>query len=115
MIISFIISGIFSSQLLVSVYAPSDFSSFNPKEDELVPEQKDYIVEKLNQFEDEVYNGILDSIDLESYSKYFLLEEFSGDPDNVFSSFYFTKERNVINFILDQFGILILALIMIED
>ena len=40
------------------------------------------------------YNGILDSIDLESYSKYFLVEEFSGDPDNVFSSFYFTKERN---------------------
>jgi hypothetical protein len=65
-----------------------------PEEDELVPEQKDYIVEKLNQFEDEVYNGILDSIDLESYSKYFLVEEFSGDPDNVFSSFYFTKERN---------------------
>jgi hypothetical protein len=65
-----------------------------PEEDELVPEQKDYIVSKLNQFEDEVYNGILDSIDLESYSKYFLVEEFSGDPDNVFSSFYFTKERN---------------------
>ena len=36
----------------------------------------------------------MDSIDLESYSKYFLVEEFSGDPDNVFSSFYFTKERN---------------------
>ena len=65
-----------------------------PKEDEITPEQKDYIIEKLNQFEDEVYNGIFDSIDLESYSKYFLVEEFSGDPDNVFSSFYFTKERN---------------------
>ena len=65
-----------------------------PKEDEITPEQKDYIIEKLNKFENDVYNGILDSIDLESYSKYFLIEEFSGDPDNVFSSFYFTKERN---------------------
>ena len=65
-----------------------------PEEDEITPEQKDYITEKLNQFEDEVYNGIFDSIDLESYSKYFLVEEFSGDPDNVFSSFYFTKDRN---------------------
>ena len=60
----------------------------------LLLSKKDYITEKLNQFEDEVYNGIFDSIDLESYSKYFLVEEFSGDPDNVFSSFYFTKERN---------------------
>ena len=65
-----------------------------PKKDEITPEQKTYISEKLNEFEDEIYNGILDSIDLESYSKYFLVEEFCGDPDNVFSSFYFTKERN---------------------
>ena len=65
-----------------------------PKEDELITEQKEYIIGKLNQFEDEIYNGDLNSIDLESYSKYFLIEEFSGDPDNVFSSFYFTKERN---------------------
>ena len=66
----------------------------SPKKDKITPEQKDYISEKLNQFEEEIYNGILDSIDLESYSKYFLVEEFCGDPDNVFSSFYFTKERN---------------------
>jgi hypothetical protein len=65
-----------------------------PDEDELTSEQKTYIVEKLNKFEDEVYNGILDSIDLESYSKYFLVEEFCADPDHVFSSFYFHKERN---------------------
>ena len=65
-----------------------------PKEDKLNSEQKTYIQEKLNKFEDEVYNGILDSIDLESYSKYFLVEEFCADPDHVFSSFYFHKERN---------------------
>ena len=65
-----------------------------PKEDKITSEQKTYIVQKLNKFEDEVYNGILDSIDLESYSKYFLVEEFCADPDHVFSSFYFHKERN---------------------
>ena len=65
-----------------------------PKEDKITSEQKTYIVQKLNKFEDEVYNGVLDSIDLESYSKYFLVEEFCADPDHVFSSFYFHKERN---------------------
>jgi len=35
-----------------------------PKKDEITPEQKTYISEKLNEFEDEIYNGSLDSIDL---------------------------------------------------
>ena len=65
-----------------------------PEDDEITPEQSNYIKNKLNQFEDEIYNGILDSIDLESYSKYFLVEEFCGDPDHAWSSFYFTKERD---------------------
>jgi len=65
-----------------------------PEDDKITPEQENYIKNKLNQFEDEIYNGILDNIDLESYSKYFLVEEFCGDPDHVWSSFYFTKERN---------------------
>ena len=65
-----------------------------PEDDEITPEQSNYIKNKLNQFEDEIYKGILDNIDLESYSKYFLVEEFCGDPDHVWSSFYFTKERD---------------------
>ena len=65
-----------------------------PEEDEITSEQQTYIKYKLNKLEDEIYNGILDSVDLDSYSKYFLVEEFSGDPDHVWSSFYFTKERN---------------------
>ena len=65
-----------------------------PEEDEITSEQKTYIKYKLNKLENEIYNGILDSVDLDSYSKYFLVEEFSGDPDHVWSSFYFTKERN---------------------
>ena len=65
-----------------------------PEDDEITSEQKTYIISKLNQFEDEIYNNKLDSIDLNSYSRYFLMEEFCGDPDHVWSSFYFTKNRN---------------------
>ena len=65
-----------------------------PKEDEIVSEQINYITAKLNKFENEIYNGIFDSIDLDSYSKFFLVEEFCGDPDAVWSSLYFIKKRN---------------------
>jgi hypothetical protein len=65
-----------------------------PEEDDIVPEQESYINSKLNQLEDEIYNGILDSVDVDSYSKYFIIEEFCGDPDHVWSSFYFTKDRD---------------------
>ena len=65
-----------------------------PKSDELTQEQEYYIKDKLNQFEREIYNGTLDSIDLESYSKLFIVEEFCADVDHTFSSLYFTKERN---------------------
>ena len=54
-----------------------------PENDEITEEQKIYINYRLNKLEDEVYNGILDSIDLDSYSKYFIIEEFCGDPDHV--------------------------------
>ncbi len=65
-----------------------------PEEDKITPEQESYIKNKLNKFEDEIYNGILDSLDIDSYSKYFLIEEFCGDPDHVWSSYYFSKDRN---------------------
>jgi hypothetical protein len=65
-----------------------------PKEDHATTEQLTYIKNSLNELEEEIYYGILDNIDLDSYSKYFLVEEFCGDIDHVWSSFYFTKERN---------------------
>ena len=65
-----------------------------PKEDDIVPEQINYISQKMDKFENEVYSGIFDSIDLDTYSKLFLVEEFCGDPDAVWSSFYFYKKRN---------------------
>ena len=65
-----------------------------PSEEEITPEQEKYIINKVNKFEDEIYNGILDSIDLDSYSKFFIVEEFSADVDFLYSSFYFIKKRN---------------------
>ena len=65
-----------------------------PEEFEITPEQETFIKYNLNKLENEIYNGILDSIDLDSYSKFFIIKEFCGDPDHIYSSFYFYKERN---------------------
>ena len=65
-----------------------------PKEDEITSEQKKYITIKVNKFEEEIYNDILDSIDLETYSKFFIVEEFSANIDFLYGSFYFIKKRN---------------------
>jgi hypothetical protein len=91
------------------------FKINEPEEDKITLEQKNYIISKINKFENEIYNGVLDSIDLESFSKFFLLEEFSGDYDCIYSSLYIYKKEMMINFILAQFGILILHLKTIED
>ena len=65
-----------------------------PEEDKITVEQENYIISKINKFESEIYNGTLDSIDLDSFSKFFLLEEFSGDYDCIYSSLYIYKKRN---------------------
>ena len=65
-----------------------------PEEEEINSEQEKYIKNKVNKFEAEVYNGVLDSIDLETFSKFFIIEEFSADIDFLYSSFYFIKKRN---------------------
>ena len=40
------------------------------------------------------YNQSVDNIDLDSFSQYFILEEFCADIDSVWSSYYITKQRN---------------------
>lgn len=42
-----------------------------PEEDKITVEQENYIISKINKFEKEIYNGMLDSIDLDSFSKFF--------------------------------------------
>ena len=48
----------------------------------------------MNTFENNVYNGIFDNFDIDTFSKFFLIKEFCGDIDILWSSFYFYKERN---------------------
>ena len=48
----------------------------------------------MNKFENEIYNNIFDSFDIDTFSKFFLIKEFCGDIDILWSSFYFYKERN---------------------
>ena len=65
-----------------------------PDEEDITDEQKNYIIQKMNQFEADVYNGNFTNMDLESFSKFFLMDEFCGDPDEVWSNYYITKRRN---------------------
>lgn len=65
-----------------------------PDEDDITKEQSEYIIKKMENFEKEVYSGNFTNMDLESYSKFFLMDEFCGDPDEIWSNFYITKKRN---------------------
>jgi hypothetical protein len=65
-----------------------------PDEEDITKEQTEYIIKKMENFEKEVYSGNFTNMDLESYSKFFLMDEFCGDPDEISSNFYITKKRN---------------------
>ena len=65
-----------------------------PDKDDITEKQKKYIIQKMNQFESDAYNGNFTNMDLDSFSKFFLMDEFSGDPDEIFSNYYIFKKRN---------------------
>jgi hypothetical protein len=64
-----------------------------PDEDEVTVEQLEYITNKLNKVEQDGYNGIVDDIDFESFSKYLLVQELCGQSETFWST-YMTKKRN---------------------
>ena len=64
-----------------------------PNSDEITTQQSEYIKNKFNQIEEEIYQNNLDNIDFESFARYFLIEDFVGNIDGIWSSFYLTKER----------------------
>ena len=64
-----------------------------PKQQYITTEQLQYIHNKFNQIESDAYNGIVDDIDFESFSKYLLVQELCGHSE-VFWSTYMTKKRN---------------------
>jgi len=64
-----------------------------PKAGDITEEQKIYLKSKLDEVEAKVYENITENIDLESFTRYFLVEDFSANQDGIFNSFYFYKER----------------------
>lgn len=64
-----------------------------PEEDNIIPEQVEYIKNAFNLAEEESYNNIINKIDIESFCKYLLIEDLCGNVEAFFST-YMTKERN---------------------
>jgi len=57
--------------------------------------QTAYIKNWFDEIEDNIYtNQAVDNIDLETFSQFFILNEFCADIDSVWSSYYITKQRN---------------------
>lgn len=64
-----------------------------PDSKDINTQQSEYIKNKFNQVEAEIYQNNLNNIDFESFARYFLIQDFAGNIDGVWSSFYLTKER----------------------
>jgi len=72
-----------------------------PKDDEIVPQQRDYIREHYNKMESAIFatdykdpeNGYRKYLDVESFLRHFLVGEISGNTDTYWST-YMYKERN---------------------
>ena len=64
-----------------------------PDKSDITPEQLDYIHNKMNEVESEVYSGVVDNIDFETFSKYLLVQELCGQSETFWST-YMTKRRN---------------------
>ena len=64
-----------------------------PSNNDIAPEQLEYIKNQFNMAEDESYNNVVDKIDLETFCKYLLIEDLCGNGETFWST-YMTKERN---------------------
>ena len=69
------------------------FSYVYPKSEDITEEQKAYIKNKFDEIEAQIYDNNLENIDLESFARYFLVEDFSANQDGIFNSFFLYKER----------------------
>ena len=63
-----------------------------PDEEDIVPEQTDYINNTFNLVEEDVYNNDFSKIDIESFCKFVLIEDLCANPETFWST-YLTKER----------------------
>ena len=63
-----------------------------PDEEDIVPEQINYINNTFNLAEEDVYNNDFSKIDIESFCKFVLIEDLCANPETFWST-YLTKER----------------------
>jgi hypothetical protein len=63
-----------------------------PKDNDIVKEQESYILDAFNKVEDECYNNITDKIDIDTFCKYLLVEDLTGNGETFWST-YMYKER----------------------
>ena len=63
-----------------------------PDEEDIVPEQINYINNTFNLVEEDVYNNDFSKIDIESFCKFVLIEDLCANPETFWST-YLTKER----------------------
>ena len=66
-----------------------------PDSEDITEAQENYIKHFMNILEKNAYNENLTYIDLNSFYKYFIMQEFCGDIDTVFSSFHCTKRKGI--------------------
>lgn len=64
-----------------------------PKEKNILPEQHMYIENKFNEMERKVFKGDLSKVDIYSFVKFFLIQEYTGNSDECWSIKMY-KERN---------------------
>ena len=64
-----------------------------PKEKDILPEQHLYIENKFNEMERAIYKNNLENIDINSFVKYFLIQELTANPDAYWSVRLY-KEKN---------------------
>ena len=64
-----------------------------PDSEDITKEQENYIKKYLNKLEKSTYNGNLKYLDLPSFYKYFIIQEFCGDIDSTLSSFNCHKKK----------------------
>ena len=62
--------------------------------DEPEQNQKKYLKDWFDKVERDAYDGVTDNIDIDSFSQYFILEEFCANVDSVWGSNYLTKHVN---------------------
>ncbi len=59
-----------------------------PDMDDMTKEQEKYIKKYLNKLEKSTYNRDFKYLDLPSFYRYFIIQEFCGDIDSMLSSFH---------------------------